>query len=201
MDTKDEEPDKQAWARETSHAGNTRFFTNGAAARARPLPRLSVLVQNPRGPGPMEQFKEQPSFPRVGEGPWSSSFTLYSRDIWSWNEGPQLPWFFTSYPVLSSQDSPTKGAPDTHTLQPACPTVLVVTPTELLSGVTEGPGKPETAAVASAEVIKAKTVLPGLLIGLSHNKMHLKWTRLNCVHKNSNKRYKNQPLNQQPQQQ
>lgn len=68
MDTKDEEPDKQAWARETSHAGNTRFFTNGAAARARPLPRLSMLVQKPRGPGPMERFQGAAILPTSRRG-------------------------------------------------------------------------------------------------------------------------------------
>ena len=155
MDTRDEEPDSQARAREASYVGNTRFCTNAAGARALPPPRLFVLVRKPQGPGPMAQTREQPSFPRVGEGPWSSSFTLYSWHIWSWNEGPQRPWFFTSYPILSSQDSPAKVAPDTCTLQPACPTVLVVTPTELLSGVAEGPWKPETVPVASADVHKS----------------------------------------------
>lgn len=153
MDTKDEaEPVNQARARETCHAGNTRFFTNGAVARVLSPARMMVLAQKVQGPGPMVHSREQPSFPWVGEGPWSLSFTLYSWDVRSWNEGPQttLVFHFMSYPVI--QDSPTKVAIDTHTLQPAWPTVLAMIPMELLPVVTEGSWKPETVAVASAKV-------------------------------------------------
>lgn len=99
--------------------------------------------------------REQPAFPWVGEGPWSLSFTLYSWDIWNGNEGPQttLVFHFMSYPVIPRL--PKKVAIDTHTLQPARPTVLVMIPMELLPVVTEGSCKPEIVAVASAKVHKS----------------------------------------------
>lgn len=153
MDTKDEaEPVNQARARETCHGGNTRFLTTEPWPVCFPLQGCWCWRRKCRGQGLWCSSREQPSFPWVGEGPWSLSFTLYSWDVWSWNEGPQttLVFHFMSYPVI--QDSPTKAAIDTHTVgQPAWPTVLAMIPMELLPGVAEGSWKPEIAAVASAK--------------------------------------------------
>lgn len=140
MDTQDEEPDNQAWARETSHAGNTRFFTNGAAARALPLPRLFTLVQKPQGPGPMVQFQGAAILPMSRRGSLVLIIYLVLTGYLELKRRTPttLVFHFISCPVIPRL--PNKGSYRLpHTLQPACPMVLVVTPTELPSGVTEGP--------------------------------------------------------------
>lgn len=64
--------------------------------------RCWCWCRNCRGQDLRCSSREQPSFPWVGEGPWSLSFTLYSWDIWNGNEGPQttLVFHFMSYPVI-----------------------------------------------------------------------------------------------------
>lgn len=67
-DTKDEEPVNQAQARETCHAGNTRFFTNGAVACVLCPGWMLVLVQNLQRPGPTVQLQGAASLPMSRRG-------------------------------------------------------------------------------------------------------------------------------------
>lgn len=153
MDTKDEEPGNQAWTRETCHAGNTRFFTNGAVARALSPSRLFMLVQKLQGPGPMVQFQEAAILPMSCRGSLVLIIYLVLMGYLKLKRRTQttLVFHFIFYPIIPRLH-PTKVAIDTHNLQPAWPMVLVMIPMELLSVVTEGCWKPEIGAVASAEV-------------------------------------------------
>lgn len=116
VDTKDEEPLNQTWARESHPVGNSRCFINWTWPLHFPPQGCQWWCRACSEPGPPVPVPGS-SHPFL-KIPWSLLFTLmyaYSWDIQNWDEGPQLVWSLLVYPVIP-RPHPTRVATDAHTL-------------------------------------------------------------------------------------